>query len=60
MLHRIQKRRDQAGGGHCHRRKRVSTMTVFSRNQALSHFVKPYLYDAVAKKIRQAIEARGR
>ena len=38
---------------------RVSTMAEFSRNQALSYFVKPYSYDAVAKKIRQAIEERG-
>ena len=38
---------------------RVSTMAEFSRSQALSYFVKPYPYDAVAKKIRQVIEARG-
>jgi hypothetical protein len=34
-------------------------MAEFSRNQALSYFVKPYPYDAEAKKIRQAIEERG-
>lgn len=38
---------------------RVSTMAEFSRNQSLSYFTKPYLYDAVARKIRQAIEERG-
>jgi hypothetical protein len=34
-------------------------MAEFSRSQALSYFVKPYPYDAVVKKIRQAIEERG-
>lgn len=38
--------------------ERVSTMAEFSRNQALSYFTKPYLYDAVARKIRQVIEER--
>jgi two-component system, response regulator PdtaR len=37
---------------------RVSTMAEFSRSQDLSYFVKPYPYDAVAKKIRQVIEER--
>ena len=40
-------------------RGRVTTMAEYSNNQALSYFVKPYPYDAVAKKIRQVIEARG-
>ena len=40
-------------------RGRVTTMAEYSSNQALSYFVKPYPYDAVAKKIRQVIEARG-
>ena len=34
---------------------RVNTMQEFSRHQALSYFVKPYKYDAVAEKIRQVI-----
>jgi len=38
---------------------RVSTMAEYSRNQSLSYFVKPYPYDALAKKIRQVIEERG-
>ncbi len=37
---------------------RVSTMAEFSRSQDLSYFVKPYPYDAVAKKICQVIEER--
>lgn len=37
---------------------RVSTMKEFSAHQALSYFVKPYRYDAVAKKIRQVIEEK--
>jgi DNA-binding NtrC family response regulator len=37
----------------------VSTMAEFSRNQALPYFTKPYLYDAVARRIRQVIEERG-
>jgi DNA-binding NtrC family response regulator len=37
---------------------RVSTMAEFCCNQSLSYFVKPYAYDAVAKKIRQVIEER--
>jgi DNA-binding NtrC family response regulator len=40
-------------------RGRVTTMAEYSNSQALSYFVKPYPYDAVAKKIRQVIEARG-
>ena len=38
---------------------RVSTMAEYSRNQSLSYFIKPYPYDAVARKIRQVIEERG-
>lgn len=38
---------------------RVSTMEDYSRHQALSYFVKPYPYEAVARKIRQVIEERG-
>ena len=34
---------------------RVNTMQEYSRHQALSYFVKPYQYDAVAQKIRQVI-----
>ena len=35
---------------------RISTMAEFSQNQALSYFVKPYHYEAVAQKIRQVIK----
>jgi CheY-like chemotaxis protein len=38
---------------------RVSTMAEFSRNQALSYFVKPYPYDAVVKRIREVIQDRA-
>lgn len=38
---------------------RVSTMEQFSSNRALSYFVKPYPYDAVARRIRQVIAERG-
>jgi DNA-binding NtrC family response regulator len=38
---------------------RVATMAEFSRSQDLSYFIKPYPYEAVAKKIRQVIEQRG-
>ena len=37
---------------------RVNTMQDFSRHQALSYFIKPYQYDAVATKIRQVIGER--
>lgn len=37
---------------------RVNTMKEFSAHRALSYFVKPYQYDAVARKIRQVIEEK--
>jgi DNA-binding NtrC family response regulator len=38
---------------------RVNTMQEFSRHQALSYFIKPYQYDAVASRIRQVIGNGG-
>jgi len=37
---------------------RVNTMQEFSRHQALSYFIKPYQYAAVASRIRQVIGNR--